>query len=51
MEEETALTGEADESGEWTFRVMGRQSAWLIEDGERRKIAEPIKLGVNTTLL
>ena len=40
IDEETALVAEAGEGDNWTFRVTGRQSAWLIDGHGQTPVSE-----------
>jgi cyanophycinase-like exopeptidase len=46
IDEDTALLGEIDDSGTWSFRPRGRQSVWRIEADRKYRVNSPLELRV-----
>lgn len=46
IDEETALRGEMNETGMWTFRPHGRKSAWRVETDRTYRVNSPLELRV-----
>ncbi len=46
VDEDTALVGEPSAEAEWDFRVIGRQSAWIVAPEQRTRIEDGIRLQV-----
>lgn len=46
VDEDTALVGEPSAESHWEFRVMGRQSAWIVAPEHRTRVEGSIALAV-----
>lgn len=46
IDEDTALVADSQDGGVWTWQVMGRQGAYVIEKDGRSRIDEPLDLRV-----